>query len=666
MRVLTFLYLIGFLSLNALAQNKSSSLNIAAIERQKMEEDAMFTYLNNANASINTDANSALSLVEKALKISYQYNNKRGEAYAYQTMGAIHYQQKNYDKAVEYFEKSKKLFDPLNDEKANNALLKYLGPAYEANGQNNKAIEAYKKYLNVAVTSKKAEDELSAKLGWARVLFNSGQFKASNDVYQQLLVFYRATNNTSSISQTYEYIGKCFAGLKDTVQALRYLQLAEGVVGNGSDDQQVEAYQNVSSSYRSYGNIKKSNELENKAKVINRKRGDVSGWQANNINLANNYLLLNNAGEAIPLLQENINLAKEVGSLKGTGETFRALSEAYALSGNLEAARNSFDQYKKVQEALLEDQKKQLEASFLADSLPSTSIKEDQIALLVKDKELDLSKIALLEEEKNLRQNNLLQQKRINYFLIAVLSVLAIGLLLLFRSTKQKQMANKLLAIRSLQSQMNPHFIFNSLNSVNNFISKSDERSANKYLSEFAKLMRTVLEHSKHDFVPLGAELAVLNRYLNLEHLRFNEHFDYAFEVDENLELDKLLIPPMLIQPYIENAIWHGLRYRETKGFLSVTIREDYSDPNNPFVNILISDDGIGRKKSGEVKTKNQKAGQSTGISNTQNRLKLINEIHHIQIHCRISDMNEDGTGTLVNIEIPYIDTDDKKYAELV
>ena len=118
-----------------------------------------------------------------------------------------------------------------------------------------------------------------------------------------------------------------------------------------------------------------------------------------------------------------------------------------------------------------------------------------------------------------------------------------------------------MLELKSLRAQMNPHFIFNSLNSVNSFISKNDDRSANKYLSQFSRLMRMVLENSKHDFVSLDSEIEILKLYLELEHLRFQDKFDYDFTIGGGVKKDEIEIPPMLIQPFIENSVWHGLRY---------------------------------------------------------------------------------------------------------
>lgn len=195
---------------------------------------------------------------------------------------------------------------------------------------------------------------------------------------------------------------------------------------------------------------------------------------------------------------------------------------------------------------------------------------------------------------------------------------------------------------------MNPHFIFNALNSVNNYIAKSDERSANRFLSDFSRLMRSVLENSEEDFIPLSKELDLLELYAKLEHSRFPDKFDYQLLVDGQIEIDKFSIPPMLLQPYIENAIWHGLRYKEEKGILKIEVLQKGENE----ILITISDDGIGRKKSGEIKTLNQKKQQSKGMGNINKRIAILNAMYKDRITVHISDLNSDGTGTKVELTL--------------
>jgi LytS/YehU family sensor histidine kinase len=196
---------------------------------------------------------------------------------------------------------------------------------------------------------------------------------------------------------------------------------------------------------------------------------------------------------------------------------------------------------------------------------------------------------------------------------------------------------------------MNPHFIYNALNSVNNYISKNDEKSANKYLSDFSKLMRSVMENSKHDFVTLQSEIEIITLYLKLEQSRFSDKFDYSFNISQIIETENYFVPPMLIQPFIENAIWHGLRYRNDKGFLNITI-----DKENHSLRVIIEDNGIGRKKSEELKTRNQKEHVSTGLRNIENRIKIINALYQDKMGITVEDLDKSSeTGTRATILIP-------------
>ena len=265
-----------------------------------------------------------------------------------------------------------------------------------------------------------------------------------------------------------------------------------------------------------------------------------------------------------------------------------------------------------------------------------------------KDRELNEKMIDILKRESEIDNNTIKRQTTITYILIGGLIIIGILAFLLFRSSRQKQASNQLLILKSLRNQMNPHFIFNSLNSVNSFIAKKDERSANKYLAEFSKLMREVLECSQENFIALSKEIEILKLYLNLEHFRFNSHFDFTFDVDPKINLDEYQIPPMLLQPFIENSIWHGLRYKKEKGLLTVSFTQ-----KSNYVEVIISDNGIGREKSKQSKTLNQKKMKSTGIKNVENRLGIIKSVFKKDLNIVISDLDEETkAGTVVTLKL--------------
>lgn len=271
-----------------------------------------------------------------------------------------------------------------------------------------------------------------------------------------------------------------------------------------------------------------------------------------------------------------------------------------------------------------------------------------ELKVLQKDKELSQTTINHLLRESDLQSKVMVIQKKIIYGLIVIVVLSVLVFWYVLRVSKQRRIANQKLALSSLRTQMNPHFIFNALNSVNSFISSNDDRSANKFLTDFSILMRSVMESSEHDFIPLSKEIEVLKIYTALEHFRFKDKFTYQFYVDESIDTDSYAIPPMMIQPYIENAIWHGLRYLKTTGELQIRFSEEHKN-----LKITIQDNGIGRKQSATLKTKNQKKNKSTALRNINERLTLLESLHKLSIKVSIQDLKTNGEGTLVSILIP-------------
>ena len=156
------------------------------------------------------------------------------------------------------------------------------------------------------------------------------------------------------------------------------------------------------------------------------------------------------------------------------------------------------------------------------------------------------------------------------------------------------------------------------------------------------------MENSEEDFIPLSRELELIELYTKLEHSRFAEKFEYEIKIDENVEIGQFEIPPMLLQPYIENAIWHGLRYKEDKGWLKI----HFSQPDADHLRVEVEDNGVGRKQSAALKTENQKKQKSKGMSNIQKRIAILNDMYKDRIDVHVEDLNGDGTGTRVMLTL--------------
>ncbi|MEP6674291.1 MAG: histidine kinase [Ferruginibacter sp.] len=242
------------------------------------------------------------------------------------------------------------------------------------------------------------------------------------------------------------------------------------------------------------------------------------------------------------------------------------------------------------------------------------------------------------------------------WFLIVVFSLLALLLFMLISrriknikaiSATRQQVTE--LEMKSLRSQMNPHFIFNSLNSIHKYIWENKQEDASEYLTKFSKLVRMILENSKEKEIPLSKELETLRLYIELEHRRCNNKFDYSITVDPSINSANVLIPSMIIQPYVENAIWHGLVQKEGHGNLTINIRREKEQ-----LACIIEDDGIGRKKAAAIKAQKKDIHHSMGLDITQQRLHLLSKESGAISSVRIEDV-EDGqkTGTKVILQLP-------------
>lgn len=216
---------------------------------------------------------------------------------------------------------------------------------------------------------------------------------------------------------------------------------------------------------------------------------------------------------------------------------------------------------------------------------------------------------------------------------------------------REIQLANN--ELKALRAQMDPHFIFNSLSSIQSFIMSKDEESALRYLNKFAKLMRMILSNSEKPAVTVREEIDSLKLYLELEALRWDNKFDFIVEVDSGIEVDFHKIPSMLIQPYVENAILHGVvPLTDRKGKIRVSIVQ-----NEHHIICRISDNGIGRKRSAQLRTSSGQPGhESMGMKITSDRLEVLNRIRHSDLSVKISDLPDEAgspEGTMVEIFIP-------------
>ena len=604
-----------------------------------------YTYIDSANYYKKSNIRKSIDFITQSLAQLGMGSNKEQLAIAYSTLGEVYQYHKQYDLAISSYKdallanqtlktslllaktyvlnkeygEAEKLLSPL--EKITKMvpfqrveLYEILGDAYVGLGEVDKAVAFYEEGLKIADKNQIAPKTIDLNSKIATAYAKGNRLQEANAYFNNSLELssgqapQRAVQEKEKVADFYNkknQFGQEIQLRKKSLEDLKKIPKSEVADGVSIENDSISA-------------------------------------QRINYKIANAYIAQDKYDEAIPYLEESIKDADVDDDLLVRKDATRKLSEVYKYKGDYTKALATYQEYVAVVDTLYV--RKEQEIARAARFNRELAAKQSRISGLEQERELAQSKYSLALTEQQLVAESIKRQNWIIYSLIFGMLLMGLAAYFFYRSNKQQKLANNLLALKSLRSQMNPHFIFNALNSVNNFIAKSDERSANRYLSDFSTLMRAVLENSDEDFIPLSKELELLELYTKLEHSRFSDKFDYRITVDEDIDIDAFQIPPMLLQPYIENAIWHGLRYREDKGFLQIGIKQK----DKLALEISITDNGIGRKNSAALKTQNQKKQKSKGMGNIKKRIEILNDMYKDRVDVFISDLETNGTGTKV------------------
>ncbi|SEB88135.1 Tetratricopeptide repeat-containing protein [Maribacter dokdonensis] len=591
------------------------------------------------------DIEKSIDFVAQSIALLGKRGRRKELARSLSKLGEVYQYHKQLDLAIDNYE------DALENNKTIATSL-LLGRAYNLMSRFNETIGLLDPLSKVKTMPPYQSAVLYELLGDAKK--GEGKTKEAIELYNRGLLIAEKNQNTSKMIDLNSKLADSYSMDNQAMEAEAYygnsLELAVQSAPKRAlqEKEKVADFYNTKSRFNEEINMRKSSLQELKrlnAPNVGLKKlelGDTITSQRINYKIANAYISQDRYNEAIPFLEKSIVEADSDDDLVVQKDATRKLSEVYKVKGDFTKALETYQTYVALVDSLYV--RKEQEISRASRFNREIANAQNRLTGLEQERELSQSKYDLALTEQELVKESNKRQQLVIYSLIFGLLLTLLAAFFFYRSNQQQKLANNLLALKSLRSQMNPHFIFNALNSVNNFISKSDERSANRYLSDFSKLMRSVLENSEEDFIPLEKELQQLELYIKLEHSRFEDKFDYQITVDESVQVSKFQIPPMLLQPYIENAIWHGLRYREEKGELLVDVKENSEDS----IIISITDNGIGRKKSAEIKTQNQKKQKSKGMGIIQKRVAILNDMYTDKVDIKISDLQENGTGTKV------------------
>ena len=317
-----------------------------------------------------------------------------------------------------------------------------------------------------------------------------------------------------------------------------------------------------------------------------------------------------------------------------------------------------------------------LTKAYEAENKSDSTFKYMKLMLLVKDSVFSQAKMQefqfiAFDEEQRKQQLEVTAEKIKNqiriYTLLAILVIFLLLAFLLYRNNRQKLQLQKLesekkqeelqhkateLEMQALRAQMNPHFIFNCLSSINRFIIKNESEAASDYLTKFSRLIRMVLINSKEELITLNDELEMLRIYLEMERLRFKNSFDYNISFKNDIDPENIFIPPLLFQPFAENAIWHGLMNKEGPGHLIILLNKE-----NNILSCVIEDNGVGCSKAAELKSKSVEKKKSFGLQITKDRLALLNQDSNESTFFEMEDLydnkgNANGTRVILKIHL--------------
>lgn len=577
----------------------------------------------NSYAQKETKEKSSIRKVNKAaenLKKSLSEDDELTIAENYEKLAKELTEKGDHERAEEYLKKAKEIYTRLKNTPKSSVVTRGIARSQEAQLKTDQAIQNYQ------TAASYSPDSITQRLN----LNDAGRLSNDNPHEQQRLsesniVILKQTGSKEEISDAYKKLAESQLKQNNSKGAVKSLEKA--LDNSVSSKEVVRITKKIADVYVADKSEDQALTIAKDAIVKAVVQHDIESQVNLMLELATLYQHSNRVDSAEKVMQEAYHISRNSGNTLLTRDCVKALIDLYQQSGN---DKKSLALYRSFTGSL--------------DSI----IKTDSSLIDAQVFELTEGRIKELEREKQLQADLIDKKNMFNYFLGGSVALLCLLLFFIMQSRNSVKQKSKKIALQSLRREMNPHFIFNSLNSVNQYIARNEEMEANKFLTSYSGLMRTVMEHSGKDFIPMYTEVEQLKKYLELEHQRFRDKFDYTIEIDETIDTDAIVVPNMVIQPHLENAVWHGLRYKPEKGLLKLKFEKQVR-----HIVITIQDNGIGLSKSKELKTMHQKSYQSRGLTNTKERIALLNDLYKFNIVMTMSEMEEGGT--IVKITLPSI-----------
>jgi len=600
--------------------------------------------------------------INQALTLAESIQDYKAIGSAYEALAEIFNKTKESEKAKEYYKKAITYYRMAGDIESERTVCAWLSTEYFSG----KYAEAFE-YCKRSVLLARKANPVNDFGDWLSLyaFYNMAELYKSIADYETALAYYREgaqyAKSHNSIWMMESEIGQLYYKMNRFDSSVYYLQR---FIGPHPKTNWAKLCQG-----QVYLMTKEYDKAIETLKVLIdsfKKRNNWVGLFNTLLTTGSVYAEKKNYKLALAYAKDALFIAKKQDGSQWQLEGYHLLSKLFYQSRKSDSAYNYLNKYVTLKDSLQN-------IRFLWQISDFKSLIEDE------KKE---SEIALLNKDNKLSQQQLKQEAQLKRFLIfGMIGLFVIGFFI-FRTLVLKRKNDKLrlqkdlemqqlasekkhaelqqqaleLEMQALRAQMNPHFIFNCLSSINRFIFKNDNKLASDYLTRFSRLIRMVLMHSQKKLIPLEDELEMLRLYLDLERLRFKDAFDYSITTTNIVDAGAIFIPPLLLQPFCENAVWHGLMHKEEKGHLNIIISEIISEQEK-VLHCIIEDDGIGREKAAEMKSKSAENEKSMGLKITTERLALLNQENNFSTFYKIEDvLNEKNevAGTRVQLKIRY------------
>jgi tetratricopeptide (TPR) repeat protein len=617
-----------------------------------------------------------------------------GRALAYTSLGNLYADESKYDEALKYYQSALDLNQKIKDKKGIADALSNVGFIYLKKGQYNESLTSH-------LEAMKIQEELEYKQGLATSMNNIAIIYKEQGKYDESLKNLFASLN---ISQQLED-KNAIADTHNNIASV-YLEQAKKSKNAEAKQQFKEAlnYYNKGLTVAKESGLKKlmGDSYQGQAEIFEKANDFKKAYEYRSLYSAIKDSLVNN--ETSQKL-ESLRIQYEVQRAQAAEKAKQEKQKAEMVSifdrredsikyqqkiTSLQLSQQTFiskqqEQDLKLKQASLDLANKQNELNRLNYLKSQTELgaeqikreeKENELTIANQEKSLQSSQLSLQQTQLNLKESQIQAERKQRLFYMGGIVLLLSLFVLIYRNTKNRQRSERLISterlksekakaahkmaeleLQSLRAQLNPHFMFNSLNAIQELILKEDNDNSHLYLSRFSELLRMLLDSANQPFVSLRKEISLLELYLSLENLRIPD-LKYTIEIDPSIDSNRISIPNMMLQPYIENAIWHGLSHKKGERNLNIKIKRKGDN-----VVCEVEDNGVGRKMSAELKSLYRKEHRSRGMELLSKRFNLLSKEYGADIQTTVEDLHDNGTatGTRVAISVPYSLTEQAK-----